>query len=173
MSPVDVYMLVVAKRLFEYSDTFEVFIEIQAHAVLYKAHISLFHGNTFLDYLFKESSLAMAIPLMKRLHETKIIACVSRFPFRFYCLGALLTSSGSDPGAIYYFSVLSSSWTLIWFSLYFTAQTICLLMTCQKSVLLSQTPVSWLFVRKDYLKGSYECVRHKMNLIGNIGLYLN
>lgn len=147
MSPVDVYMLVVAKRLFEYSDTFEVFIEIQAHAVLYKAHISLFHGNTFLDYLFKESSLAMAIPLMKRLHETKIIACVSRFPFRFYCLGALLTSSGSDPGAIYYFSVLSSYLVLFIFhssnhlsvddlsKICFAVSNTCLLIICKEGLL--------------------------------------
>lgn len=70
MSLVDVDMLDVAKRLFKYSDTFEVFIKIQAHAVLYKAHIPVFLGNTFLDYLFQESSLAMAILLMKRLYET-------------------------------------------------------------------------------------------------------
>lgn len=127
-----------------YPDTFEVFMEIRAHA-----HISLFHGSTFLDYFFKESSLAMAIPLMKRLYETKIIACVSRFPFRFYCLGAFLTSSGSDPGAIYYFPVLCSSWTLIWFSLIFhssnhlsvddlskicfAVSNTCLLITCKEA----------------------------------------
>jgi len=39
MSLMDVDMRVVAKRVFfSYSDTFEVFIEIKAHAVLYKAH---------------------------------------------------------------------------------------------------------------------------------------
>jgi len=41
MSLMDVDMRVVAKRFFFYflySDSFEVFIEIKAHAVLYKAH---------------------------------------------------------------------------------------------------------------------------------------
>lgn len=67
----DVDMLVLHRIFLNlYSVTFEVFIEIQAHAVLYKAHIPLFLGNTFLDYLFQESFLVMAIPLMKRLYET-------------------------------------------------------------------------------------------------------